>query len=556
MNKKIYIFCFSLVIILAIFLRFYQLGNIPSGLTNDEADIGYDAYSILKTGKDQWGEKFPINFKGFGDYRPPFYTYIAIPFINIFDLNALSVRFPSVVFGVASIIAIYFCAKKLFGSGIGLLSALILSISPWAIGLSRVGIESNVAMFFLLLSLLFLLKSEKKIRSLYIGIFFLALTVYTYSAYLLFSFLVLAIFFLIYLRCLSKIKLIIALLLFLILLFPVISKNISATTRFSQVGLISNVKSVGLIQELNASRGACLKQFSTFACKIFGNKVTLFAGEFTKNYFSHFSFKLLYFEGAENQYSILHKRGLGYSFEALFLILGIYCLLKYRKKKSLFLLLLLLASPIPDSLTGEGNYSRASIMMPFLIIIEGVGFFHLIQSAISIKKKLLVRSVVALIMIFIFSSVMSFCIKYFTYFKDNYSKYSEYGYGELMKDIYRNKDEYDAIYISRYLNDTKQYIYYLFYNKYDPRNFQLKNEVEYNRDEDGWTNVSKIDNIHFVKSLPDIEYYSELLSKKVLFVAHPSEFPANIKAVGEVKDKVGLVRFRKVDSVNLGEYYE
>ena len=557
MNKKIYVFCFALVVILAVFLRFYQLGAIPSGLTNDEADIGYDAYSILKTGKDQWGEKFPIiNFKGFGDYRPSFYTYIIVPFIKILDLDALSVRFPSAIFGIASIVAIYFCARKLFGSGIGFLSALILSISPWSIGLSRVGIESNAAIFFLLLSLLFLLRFEKSIRNLYVGIFFLALTVYTYSAYLLFSFLVLAIFLSIYLKYLSKIKLIIALLLFIIFLFPIFSKNIPSTTRFSQVGLINNVESIGLIQELNASRGACLKQFSNVVCKIFGNKITLFTEEFVKNYLSHFSFKFLYFEGAENQYSILYKRGLGYPFEALFLIFGIYYLLKHGRKENLFLLSLLLLSPIPDSLTGEGNYSRASIMMPFLIITEGAGFFYIIKSLIIFKKEFIGRCAITAIVVLIFCSTISFYIRYFTYFKDNYSSYSEYGYRELMKDLYKKKDKYDAIYVSRYLNDTKQYIYYLFYNKYDPQNFQSKNKVEYSQDEDRWINVSRIDNIYFVKSLSNIDYNNELLSKKVLLVAHPSEFPANIKVEGEIKNKVGLVRFKKVDLASLRGHTE
>lgn len=535
-------------------MRFYQLDTVPSGLTNDEADKGYDAYSILKTGKDQWGEFLPIaNFKGFGDYRSPLYTYLVVPFIKIFGLDSLSVRLPSAIFGIASIAAIFFFARKLFGSGIGLLSALIFSMSPWSIGLSRVGIESNVAIFFLLLSLLFLLNFEKSIRNLYIGIFFLALTVYTYSAYLLFSLFVLAIFLSIYLKYLSKIKikLIIALLLFIVLLFPIFSKNIPAATRFSQVGIINNVESIGLMQELNASRGACLKQFSNIVCKVFGNKITLFTEKFVKNYFSHFSFKFLYFEGVENQYSILYKRGLGYPFEALFLIFGIYCLLKYRTKENLFLLSLFLLSPIPDSLTGEGNYSRASIMMPFLIIAEGAGFFYILKSLIVFKKEFIGRFVITAIVVLIFFSTTSFYIRYFTYFKDNYSSYSEYGYRELMKDLYKKNDKYDAIYVTRYLNDTKQYIYYLFYNKYDPQSFQSKNKVEYGQDEDGWISVSRIDNIHFVKSLSNINYNNELLSKKVLLVAHPSEFSANIKTEGEIKDKVGLVRFKKVDLTSL-----
>ena len=82
-----------LVILLAAFLRFYQLGNIPAGLTNDEANTGYDAYSILLTGKDQWGTFLPItNFKGFGDFPPPIYRYLSVIQIHFLGLNPFAVR--------------------------------------------------------------------------------------------------------------------------------------------------------------------------------------------------------------------------------------------------------------------------------------------------------------------------------------------------------------------------------------------------------------------------------------------------------------------------------
>ena len=51
--------------ILAIFLRFTQLGQIPLGLNKDETAIGYNAYSILKTGRDEYGNYMPLYFKSF-----------------------------------------------------------------------------------------------------------------------------------------------------------------------------------------------------------------------------------------------------------------------------------------------------------------------------------------------------------------------------------------------------------------------------------------------------------------------------------------------------------
>lgn len=86
----------ALILCLGVFFRFFQIGQIPAGLTNDEADIGYDAYSILNTGKDQWDAKLPIqSFAGFGDYRPVFYTYLVVPMVKIFGLTNVAVRLPS-----------------------------------------------------------------------------------------------------------------------------------------------------------------------------------------------------------------------------------------------------------------------------------------------------------------------------------------------------------------------------------------------------------------------------------------------------------------------------
>ena len=43
------------IIILAFILRFYKLGQIPPSLDWDETAHGYNAYSILKTARDEYG---------------------------------------------------------------------------------------------------------------------------------------------------------------------------------------------------------------------------------------------------------------------------------------------------------------------------------------------------------------------------------------------------------------------------------------------------------------------------------------------------------------------
>lgn len=544
------------VLLLGVFFRFYSLGSIPAGLTNDEADIGYDAYSIMITGRDQWGEFLPVtSFAGFGDYRPALYTYLVVPFVKFFDLNSLAVRLPSAIFGVLSIFAIYALARRIFSEKVGYAAAFLFAISPWSIGLSRVGIESNVAIFFILVSLLLLTKFKESANYLLAGLFFLILTVYTYAAYTLFAFLALFVFAIFYRKDLLKLKqkLIYLFIFVVVLLSPILARNLTAQTRFSQVGLTSNINSIGLIDNLNAERGACLKAYPSIVCRVINNKPVLFAHEFARNYLSHFSPNFIYFTGTDTQYSILYKRGLGYAFGIILVAIGISSIIKSRRKEGYLILSMFLLAPLPDALTGDGNYSRSSIMLPFLIIIEGAGLAILLKSIGSLKNGLLKQGALLFIGLVIIASIVSFYVAYTTYFKNNYSRFSEFGYEELMRNVFYDQKKYDEIYISRNFNDTKHYIYYLFYNKYDPHITQEKKRVKYRKTEDGWFDIYQIDNIHFVPSVSEV-LTKDMLSKNILFIAHPSEFAASIKTVRDIHDKVGLIRFREVEMKHLLPY--
>src|SRR3990167_6856775 len=103
-----------LIVLLAVFLRFWQLGSVPPSPDWDEAALGYNAYSIMQTGKDEYGKFLPVILRSFDDYKPALYAYLIIPFIKIFDLNILAVRFPSALFGVIGVIFTYLLVKELF----------------------------------------------------------------------------------------------------------------------------------------------------------------------------------------------------------------------------------------------------------------------------------------------------------------------------------------------------------------------------------------------------------------------------------------------------------
>src|SRR3989344_6714089 len=120
-----------LIILLAGFLRLYRLDSYPVGFHIDEASLGYNGYSMLKTGKDEHGNRFPLYIDMFGDNRPSGYHYLTIAPVAIFGLNEFATRLPGALFGSITVFAIFFLTLSIFQNRkLGLLTALFLAISP------------------------------------------------------------------------------------------------------------------------------------------------------------------------------------------------------------------------------------------------------------------------------------------------------------------------------------------------------------------------------------------------------------------------------------------
>src|SRR5215469_1838474 len=100
MKKKLNIILLFGIIIIASILRLWQIANVPPSPDWDEVALGYNAYSILQTGKDEYGSFLPIVLRSYDDYKPALYTYLVIPFIRIFGLNIVAVRLPAAIIGV------------------------------------------------------------------------------------------------------------------------------------------------------------------------------------------------------------------------------------------------------------------------------------------------------------------------------------------------------------------------------------------------------------------------------------------------------------------------
>jgi len=165
-KRNVSLILLGIVILIAAILRFWQLGKVPASPDWDEAATGYNAYSILRTGKDEFGSFLPLSFRSFNDYKPPLYVYLTVPSIRIFGLSLWAVRLPSAIFGVLAVLGTYFLvvlliqhAKDTSGDESAILgltrdvldalpiaAAFCLAISPWHIQFSRVAFEANIGL--------------------------------------------------------------------------------------------------------------------------------------------------------------------------------------------------------------------------------------------------------------------------------------------------------------------------------------------------------------------------------------------------------------------------
>jgi len=136
MRRNKFIISGIIITLFGFFSRLLRLGSVPISLHWDEAALGYNAFSILKTGRDEYGQLFPLIFKSFGDYKPGLYVYLAAFSEAIFGLNEFAVRLPSAVFGSLAIFLLFLVVKELFSGfkgreAVALIASFVLATSPW-----------------------------------------------------------------------------------------------------------------------------------------------------------------------------------------------------------------------------------------------------------------------------------------------------------------------------------------------------------------------------------------------------------------------------------------
>lgn len=485
-----HLFLLGLIFLMALVIRIYALTSVPYGFHEDEAHIGYNAYSLLKTGHDKNGVFLPLAIDQFGDYRPSGLHFLTVPSVAAFGLTVFATRLPVAIVGALSILVLYFLTLELFDNAwIALFSAAWMSVTPWQIIASRSTSESIVAQFFVMIGMYFLVLYSKRRagnRFLVFGAMaFIASFLFYHAARFFVPVMLVYLVGYTLLHFKNQRKTLIAFgvsAMCVIMALFLILKLSNGGDRPVNISIFNSPATKLLIdQQVRYARNP-----PTLVSRILHNKYINYPEAILSNYFAHFDSDFLYFKGGRPPRYMVSASGNFYLIEGLFFLIGLSMLLSsFIKNWKLFFSLegivvfWLLIGPLPAALTYEDipHFQRSIMMLPPFIMLASYGIYQAYQYVKS--KTVRFTFIASVLLITVWSSIFFF----HSYFIESFgfqTNYRNEGEKELSAAVARYASEGYTIIMTTQESNTL--IFTLFYDKIDPQYFQ---SIGSPRDADG-----------------------------------------------------------------------
>jgi 4-amino-4-deoxy-L-arabinose transferase-like glycosyltransferase len=525
--KKILI----VILIIASFLRLWKLSINPVSLFGDELDVGYQAYSILKTGKDYYGNPWPIHFHSLAEWRTPLYLYSAVPTVAIFGITPLGVRLPAAIFGILSILVFYLLVNQLTNNrSLALIAAGVLAFSPWHIQYSRAGFEVTLLLLLLLLGLWLFFKSISNGKWLWLSAVCFGFTPWVYSTAKLFTPLFLLFLFIVWRKEILKIPrkfLLLSFALLVIVATPITYSTFygGGSQRFGYISIFTDPTTepeVGSARQLDARvRGETgVGLTPTLIDKIIHNKYTFWGSGIIRNYFQAFSTNFLFIKGDLN---LRHSIGIGefYKIEIIPLILGIifFFVSKRDCKIKLLMAFWILAGVIPAAITRDGgnHATRLILILPPLIFLVAYGI-----------KQIFEFNKFAFLLLFgiWILGFGAYLHQYYVHYPWESERWWHAGFKEGIQSIKAIDKNYDKVVIST--ANEPPWIFFAGWYEYPPdkwqKNFPIGNDIDLS----GFGKVSHIDKFYFGSPMGGVYDWGKVIDKKTLYLAVAKEVGPNL----------------------------
>ena len=378
-----------IIVVIAVITRFIFLDKIPNAITQDQLHYTIDAKSFFHTGKDAFGQVTPIdvlifNFPKSEPLQAELQYFLEMPIFGNFGFSMFNLAFPNALLNVLTVMLIYLITLRLFNKNAAIFAGFIAAINPWNIFIGRTTYEAGIAGLFFLWIFYVLLKASGWKILLVVPIALLAFYSYIGTKLIFLPFMFFAITYAyLFINKKKYLKQYLILFLFSVLLTMLFIFQFKQfeTTRNAEVLLPNNPQ---IAEQVTGLRQATIQNSYL---NLFDNKITTYLTVLTKNTFNAISFNYLFVSA--DYFFMFGAHGLFYYLDALFLLIGFGILFTRNKKLfSLFILFIALGliPQIVHNPKGDGNFSpHIAIVIPFLIILIGLGIDTLLK-AIKNKK--------------------------------------------------------------------------------------------------------------------------------------------------------------------------
>lgn len=523
------------IVAIAFFLRIYKVDKIPPSLSWDEVSIGYNAYSILKTGRDEHGQFLPLAaFAAYGDYKPPLAIYLTVPAVAIFGLGDFAVRLPSIILGSLTVLVLFFLVRQLLPRvpPIAWFATLALAVSPWHVNLSRAGFEANIALFFLVLGFCLVLAARRRPKLLIFCWLPIVLAIYTFNSARYFApFLSAGLLIYIWKNVKeNKSQLLAGLVLATILMLPILPFLFSkeARLRFNEVNIFTDASIVTASNEKIDFDG------NTWWSKIFHNRRIGYAKSYLIHFFDNLEPGFLFGRGDGNPKFSIRDVGQLYLIDLPFVILGIYWIFLKETSVGWLLVFWLVSAIIPAATARETPHAlRIENGLPVFMIFTAAGLTNFYSQWITKNKGKILLGFTALLFL---GNILFYLHNYYIHYPREYSGEWQYGYREALAYVGPLQNDYDQIVMTDSIG--RPYMYVLFYEKVDPAYF--RRSVDATFDAAGFYNVYGFGKFRFVRGAVG------KIDKKTLYILDPSNIPTQVrvlKTIDLLNDQPALVIF-------------
>lgn len=476
MHNRTILLILTFIFVAAFILRFFKLGEIPAGFYQDESAIGYNAYSIMNTARDEHGNFLPLYFKSFGDYKLPVYIYLSIIPISVFGLSEFAVRFPSAFFGFLTVISFYFFVKELSGDKVlALLSIVLLTINPWHLHYSRATFEVSIALFLFVTGATLLYKSfnNKNFNTFMLGTLLFVISLYSYNLTRLLAPLLYCLIILFNkdkFRITLKRKLITAFLIIILLLLPFMITFLQKGGVTSASGTL--IFSSAAVQAPLIELRSYFISLSAIFTKLFFSQIPLTIWQYLNNIAAYFSPSFWFIAGSPHGNHGIGNIGQFYLFEMPFILIGIEKMIRKKIKWGIFLIMWTVVVIAVASLTREVPHAtRSYFLVVSLEVFSAFGVITLLSWLNKIKRSDYKIAIFTAYALFIVYNVVFYFSSYYIRFPVLYAESWRARDKDVSIYIKENLDKYNKVIIDN--NSGFVYASYLFYSKYSPSEFHI-----------------------------------------------------------------------------------